>query len=830
MPKERLELDISAALRAIAGIESQLVSAAGSFGTALGRALSQLDAVSKTTTFTADTTQAQEAVRQVGDETKKATEETEKWTDSLQGAKGALAAIGIAASAAGAFQLLKDAVLDASDLGEATNKARVIFEDSAGGVISFAEQASASIGLTRAEALGAAADFGTLFNATGVAGAEGARMSERMTTLAADLASINNIPIDEALLRLRAGLVGEAEPLRRIGILLNASAVESKALELGLADANGEVSEGAKLQARYALILAATTKQQGDFGRTADDLANAMRSARAEIGEARIALGAGLLSPATKFTLLVRDELAPTLAALFEPLGRIVGAFAEAGGVVLPVTVSLLRALVPLFEVLAVVLEQIPAPVLSMVLAFKTLSAVAGTSFGAGMKKGTVALAALVPLLGAIPGPAGEAAVSMASLAAIGFQIGGPWGAAIGAAVGLVTTLFGGAKDEAAELADSIKGIARASDEAVRSLARATAGWIAQAEAVSDGFGAEVRTSLIDDLKAMAREGDAGAGAAKRLGQEYVAAGIITEQQFTRILRNARGEQEQFNETVAEGAAIMAELPTSTEIVETALGSMGEELGTFSAAFHQAFGEDAVVTFDGFIAHLNAKVAEFAAWNDLIASLLAAGLADLAAVVQEAGPGSALATEVAAAEGPVREAWNKTAKGAVQGLADEQQLAVAQAAEITKKVVAEFDAGEEAAQKAGRRVGKSLGQGIEAGLFAFSDNIAATVRQVIRDAERAARDEAASQSPSKLFAAVGTDLVAGLEQGFASGAGAFKAEVAASISGAAAAPVAAPRAAAGPTVVVVRDLWEAESRGVLPGGTADQVSFLTGRS
>ena len=47
--------------------------------------------------------------------------------------------------------------------------------------------------------------------------------------LAADLASFNNIDPTEALDKLRSGLVGEAEPLRSVGVLLNEAAVQAKA-------------------------------------------------------------------------------------------------------------------------------------------------------------------------------------------------------------------------------------------------------------------------------------------------------------------------------------------------------------------------------------------------------------------------------------------------------------------------------------------------------------------------------------------------------------------------------------------------------------------------
>jgi hypothetical protein len=49
-------------------------------------------------------------------------------------------------------------------------------------------------------------------------------MSQKMVTLAADMASFNNADPAETLDALRAGLAGETEPLRRFGVSLSGDA------------------------------------------------------------------------------------------------------------------------------------------------------------------------------------------------------------------------------------------------------------------------------------------------------------------------------------------------------------------------------------------------------------------------------------------------------------------------------------------------------------------------------------------------------------------------------------------------------------------------------
>lgn len=211
------------------------------------------------------------------------------------------------------------AIKAASDLGESVNKTRVVFGNSAKSVEDWSQTAARSFGLSRQQALEAAGSFGTLFDSMGLAEAESAAMSQRLVGLAADLASFNNIDPTEALDKLRSGLVGETEPLRTVGVLLNEAGVQAKAMELGLGGASGQLTEAEKVTARYHLILEQTTTSQGDFARTADSLANQMRVARAELSDAAAALGEALLPAASKAAALVGD-LARAFGSLPTPV------------------------------------------------------------------------------------------------------------------------------------------------------------------------------------------------------------------------------------------------------------------------------------------------------------------------------------------------------------------------------------------------------------------------------------------------------------------------------------------------------------------------------
>jgi hypothetical protein len=186
-------------------------------------------------------------------------------------------------------------VQSASDLNESISKSNVIFGSSAKAIQGWAATADQALGLSQTAALEAAGNFAILGQSAGLTGVELNTFSVDLTTLAADLASFNNTTTDEAITALAAGLRGESEPLRRFGVLLSESAVQAKAMELGLAATVKELTDQDKVLARNALILEQTTIQQGDFARTADGAANQQRILAAEITNSKAAIGEGLL-------------------------------------------------------------------------------------------------------------------------------------------------------------------------------------------------------------------------------------------------------------------------------------------------------------------------------------------------------------------------------------------------------------------------------------------------------------------------------------------------------------------------------------------------------
>jgi hypothetical protein len=257
-------------------------------------------------------------------ETKGLTDGLNKANQQVSGASGkigsafkkigvAVAAAGVAASAF-AVKLGVDAVKAASDLSETVAKAGQIFGTSAKQVEDFAASAAATLGQSKQQALDAASTFAVFGKSAGLAGDDLVKFSTDFTVLASDLASFNNTTPDEAITAIGSALRGEAEPLRRFGVLLDDASLRAAALELGIVSTTkNALTPQQKVLAAQALIYKQTGDAQGDFLRTSDGLANSQRILTAQIENVKTSIGTALLPVATELFQFIGSKLIPIL-------------------------------------------------------------------------------------------------------------------------------------------------------------------------------------------------------------------------------------------------------------------------------------------------------------------------------------------------------------------------------------------------------------------------------------------------------------------------------------------------------------------------------------
>lgn len=272
---------------------------------------------------------------------------TNSFTDNLSKVGGsvvvgALTAAGAAVTAVGGF--LASSIGPASDLGETINKTSVVFGDSAEAILAWGETAATTMGMTKNSALGAAATYGNLFRAMNISEESSAAMSTSLVELAGDLASFNNMDPTEVLDKLRAGISGESEPLKQLGVNINETLLKQRAMEMGLYDGVGALDAASKAQAAYSLIMEQTQLAQGDFARTSDGLANQQRILAARFEDIRAKVGTALLPVMTKLATTLSEYLSrPEVIAFIERFTQGVGNLAQRVMESLPGVISWLQ-------------------------------------------------------------------------------------------------------------------------------------------------------------------------------------------------------------------------------------------------------------------------------------------------------------------------------------------------------------------------------------------------------------------------------------------------------------------------------------------------------
>lgn len=256
----------------------------------------------------ADARGAVKGVEDFGNRSERAVSKSEKALDRWGNRLTSIGAgmIGFGAVAIAGLASTADA---ASDLGEVMSKNTVVFDDSAAKVEEFAEGA-AKIGQSKRGALEAATGFGNLFTSMGLAADRSADMSIEFTKLASDLASFSNTSPEEAIEALTSALIGEAEPIRKYGVLLDDATLKQQALDMGLiSTTTGTLPPAIKAQAAYAAILEQTTNAQGDFGRTSDSSANQQRVLAANFENLKASIGQGVLPAMTSLLNVANDVI-----------------------------------------------------------------------------------------------------------------------------------------------------------------------------------------------------------------------------------------------------------------------------------------------------------------------------------------------------------------------------------------------------------------------------------------------------------------------------------------------------------------------------------------
>ena len=282
--------------------------------------------------FTVQTSQVKQAVNNIKQEfkglensTKKTTKNMEKSFDQAgnniaKTMSGAMKKISSIIAVAGIGKVLKDSIMKGMEAIESESLVETVFGNQVDDIRAWSTELQNTLGLNGFAVRKNTAMLYNMTKSMGLTESEAMNLSKSMTLLAEDVASFYNLSSEEAFNKIRAGLTGETEPLKQIGVLVDENTVKMTAYQNGIASVGSELTNSQKVMARQIAIENQLSTASGDLARTIQSPANQLRIFRGQLELLAINLGQAFM-PIVQVVL-------PILNSLVKGLNKVISAFA----------------------------------------------------------------------------------------------------------------------------------------------------------------------------------------------------------------------------------------------------------------------------------------------------------------------------------------------------------------------------------------------------------------------------------------------------------------------------------------------------------------------
>jgi hypothetical protein len=298
-----------------------------------------------------------------------------------------------------------DALNQARDLQRNMNALNQVFEEYSTKATQFVKSTEA-IGMSQGEAAKATVFIGSVLKQSGFSMDEVSSRSERLVSLASDLAITYGYDVQEALTGMTALFRGEYDPIEKFGVAMKQAEVNALVAERGLSKLTGQAKLNAQQIARFDLLMLRAADSIGAFARQSDTLFAAQKRVEAGFKNFEAIVGASLLkgfgdiadafagvlpvltsslTPAFETLGKTLSLLAPAVVALVEAgavLGPILNFIGEVMygliSVVMPIFLGLMQVITPLFDAFGVVLNFVSGLIDMLIIPFKIVAIVIG--------------------------------------------------------------------------------------------------------------------------------------------------------------------------------------------------------------------------------------------------------------------------------------------------------------------------------------------------------------------------------------------------------------------------------------------------------------------
>lgn len=239
---------------------------------------------------------------------------------------GAAKLIGGAFAVGAAVDFGKDLVNAASDQEQAIGAVNSVFGEYATTIHDASKSAATDLGLSQAQFEQLNTLTGALLKNAGVPLDEVSESAINLTKVGADLSAMYGGTVADSMGAINSALKGEMDPLEAFGVSLKATAIEQKAVAMGLVDAEGKATDYGKKMATVALIQEQAADSAGTFAAESGSVAGQSQILKAQFKDLQADLGTKLLPVIVKFAEVLRGIvtfvtnnqgwLIPTIAAI----------------------------------------------------------------------------------------------------------------------------------------------------------------------------------------------------------------------------------------------------------------------------------------------------------------------------------------------------------------------------------------------------------------------------------------------------------------------------------------------------------------------------------
>lgn len=277
---DTLELKIQSTLKQVLPQFKELTKSITNTDVTLNNLFITLDKKGNLKEFTFD-------LKQMGNEGEKAGNKIKK----------ALTFTGVMVGFKKTFDFLYKNFEESVDYAESLNLFNVVLGDKSSEGMKFQNRLNEIFGANQTLTLQYQGYFHSMAQNMGIASDQAYILSENLTKLGFDIASLYNISDESAMQKLRAGLAGQTKPLRDIGLDITQQSLQPILDRLNLINADGtmktvrQLSQAEKMIVRYIAILEQSASAHGDFANTIEAPANQLKIFNMQVKETSRAIG-----------------------------------------------------------------------------------------------------------------------------------------------------------------------------------------------------------------------------------------------------------------------------------------------------------------------------------------------------------------------------------------------------------------------------------------------------------------------------------------------------------------------------------------------------------